>query len=1200
MGSYLHLGTSGGKPAVLDDQNRVFHPKGVHNQYMDQPDLGAHFGGSTAASKRDAAINKYVEAGIKFVRCPVYWRRFEPNRPRRADADDGRLVHNWADGVFNTVFDNVDALWAAGIRTMIDLHKSPVSEIKGPNWPDWLWGPATTEAQSVDYWYNMSRDPTAQISGTPNTTLTGGLGRQPVYTPFNGYNMNDFTTTGTPDNWHYYALATEFLVHWAELSVDHPGLVGIDIFNEPSTDWIAGEAGTIRQGLASQNVKLRWLFRMASLRIWKKNPKLFTSYEMMATAAREIDATPDKPRVFELAVDMINDIDPSDATGVAGDANDGFLFPQTHYYPNHDNPITRSTADKYGVFLDRHRRYANQAGQVLMVGEHNGYSEYANQIHFVDTDGSHKGQMNHSIAPTGDTLLNHDWWQADPGGPRGWAQYMKDTGSWGVLWTGLEGLGAWTLWHPHTTPSAARETAIRVGGVYPADQLKNGTNNNFNGDKVFDDMVTGGGGGDPDPVAPSITSFSPTSAAVGATVTLTGTGFTGATKVLFGLVPATTFNVVSDTSITAVVPNSTLLTDLEGPITVITSLGVGVSITGTSVTAATWAPDLRGGKRRTVTEGGTNGDANGWPNVYGHYGFNGVGGPDPLAGTDQGEPGTRLKLITPVPYDLSDASDYYGEFTLPTGDTVPAGGTNTVERLELTSSRQGGTSGQKGHNVYTGSSALGVPANEDHFMGDNITRSRVGRRTFYGWTTYFPSNLNPDSTTGSFLICTFNTAGSTPFNVAFRAFKNADGTYKLQITVRGGTVAGGTAPRTHTWVPKDLAAIAAGASVEFELMMDWQLGSEYGGSQGEIRLWTNGVEAIGPTTGPDASNPAVGLISYTNPLANDTNGWNKLPTAFDLTGTWWNIGLYRINSTGAATDKTSVIRHSAMRVGTSRGSIRGNGLHILVSTAPTFTSLSVSSGDEGTEVEFNGTNLASTTKAEFVGPSATLILADNLTVVSDTKVRFNVPIGALDGVIKVTASGGSVNSTSFDVQVPVPTITSISQTSGPPGTVLSVFGTNFRRPTDVLLNNVSVGAQGTFWTKVSDTQIDVTIPDAGTDGVFKVVAAGGTATGTQSFDVTPALHTVTGISPTSGAVGDTIHIFGTKLGGGILSVHVGGVSATFALLTSTELTAVIPALSAGTHVVTVTKAAGEVPSPIPFVIAVAGVVATYQQVRDRA
>jgi hypothetical protein len=55
---------------------------------------------------------------------------------------------------------------------------------------------------------------------------------------------------------------------------------------------------------------------------------------------------------------------------------------------------------------------------------------------------------------------------------------------------------------------------------------------------------------------PTVTSISPTSGppAGGTTVTITGTNFTGATKVVFGAVAATSFTVVSATEITAVSP----------------------------------------------------------------------------------------------------------------------------------------------------------------------------------------------------------------------------------------------------------------------------------------------------------------------------------------------------------------------------------------------------------------------------------------------------------------------------------------------------------------------------------------------------------------------------------------------------------------------------------------------------------------------
>lgn len=59
---------------------------------------------------------------------------------------------------------------------------------------------------------------------------------------------------------------------------------------------------------------------------------------------------------------------------------------------------------------------------------------------------------------------------------------------------------------------------------------------------------------------PTITAATPSAAVAAATVTITGTGFvgvTGAASVKFGATNATSYTVVSDTSITAVMPNGT-------------------------------------------------------------------------------------------------------------------------------------------------------------------------------------------------------------------------------------------------------------------------------------------------------------------------------------------------------------------------------------------------------------------------------------------------------------------------------------------------------------------------------------------------------------------------------------------------------------------------------------------------------------------
>jgi len=81
-------------------------------------------------------------------------------------------------------------------------------------------------------------------------------------------------------------------------------------------------------------------------------------------------------------------------------------------------------------------------------------------------------------------------------------------------------------------------------------------------------------------VVPSITSFSPTSGPVGTAVTITGNSFKSATKVTFGGVAATSFQVISDTQVDALVPTGAV----TGPVAVTTPGGTGTSATNFTVT----------------------------------------------------------------------------------------------------------------------------------------------------------------------------------------------------------------------------------------------------------------------------------------------------------------------------------------------------------------------------------------------------------------------------------------------------------------------------------------------------------------------------------------------------------------------------------------------------------------------------------------
>jgi hypothetical protein len=73
----------------------------------------------------------------------------------------------------------------------------------------------------------------------------------------------------------------------------------------------------------------------------------------------------------------------------------------------------------------------------------------------------------------------------------------------------------------------------------------------------------------------TVEAFDPSSGEVGDAIAITGTGFTGATAVAFGSIPATTFTVDSDTAITATVPAGAA----TGPVRVTVPAGSAASAT---------------------------------------------------------------------------------------------------------------------------------------------------------------------------------------------------------------------------------------------------------------------------------------------------------------------------------------------------------------------------------------------------------------------------------------------------------------------------------------------------------------------------------------------------------------------------------------------------------------------------------------------
>ncbi len=241
--------------------------------------------------------------------------------------------------------------------------------------------------------------------------------------------------------------------------------------------------------------------------------------------------------------------------------------------------------------------------------------------------------------------------------------------------------------------------------------------------------------------------------------------------------------------------------------------------------------------------------------------------------------------------------------------------------------------------------------------------------------------------------------------------------------------------------------------------------------------------------------------------------------------------------------------------------------------APTVQAVSPGSGPSagGTSVAITGTRFTGATAVDFGITPAT-----KFTVDSRTQITATAPPGTgTVGVTATTPCGTSATGTADQyTYVPAPTVTGISQTSGPTagGTTVTITGTHFTGATGIDFGKTPA----TKFTLDSDTRITATAP-TGTGTVDVTVTTDGVTsapTPAAQFTYVP-LPTVTGVSPPSGpaAGGTSVTISGANLTGAT-TVDFGSTAATnVSAVSASQITATSPAGS-GTIDVTVTTAGG--------------------------
>ncbi len=569
---------------------------------------------------------------------------------------------------------------------------------------------------------------------------------------------------------------------------------------------------------------------------------------------------------------------------------------------------------------------------------------------------------------------------------------------------------------------------------------------------------------------PTITSFTPTTGAVGMGVTITGTNFTGATLVRFNTTSAT-FLVASATSITTTVPAGAT----TGTIRVTTPGGVATSATNFTVVAA--------------------------PAITTLNPINGV------VGSSVQINGTGLGSATSVTFTGGATATITANTTTRVTVTVPAG----AQTGPITVVTAGGTATSPTFTVNAAISsftpAIGPVGTSVAITGtgfnsvSGVTFSNIAAASFVvNSSTSITAVVPATAATGRVRVITAaNTAVSaTNFTVMrITGLNPTSGTVGASVQINGTGLTGAT---SVTFTGGATATITANTATRVTVTVPTAA------QTGPITVVTpNGTLTSGsftvnaaitsftPLTGPVGTGVTItgsGFVGATSVTFNNiTATVSNVVSANSITATV---------PAGATTGRVRVI---------TPGNTAVSAVNFTVIGGPAITSFNPITGAVGAAVTITGTNLTGATALRFNGTLAT-IGTNTATTITTT-----VPTGATTGVISVTTAGGTATSSSnFTVTGAAntpPTITAIANQracTDQPLTVSFTVG-DTQTPVANLVVTASSPGQGTIISSLTpggadaSRTLDIAPLAAGTTSVTVTVTDAANATAQRTFSV---------------------------------------------------------------------------------------------------
>lgn len=676
--------------------------------------------------------------------------------------------------------------------------------------------------------------------------------------------------------------------------------------------------------------------------------------------------------------------------------------------------------------------------------------------------------------------------------------------------------------------------------------------------------------------APTITSFTPTSGPTGTVVAITGTGFTGASAVEFGSVPASKVVVSGDTSIAATAPAQS---------TADQAVALKVTAAGGSVTSSatfqytTPAPTITSFSPTSgSTDGGTKVVITG-TNLCNASAVRFDSAVANAAAASASSDCTSLTVLSPphgigkVPImvttpggSVTSSSDFaYVEgsptitsFT-PTSGPVSGGTKVTVTGTNLCVP----TAISFGSYAFAGQATANATCTTLTIASPQATSSGPVAITVQTASGSATSTQTFDYTAVAPTVTSFTpTAGApgTSVTITGTDFTGASNVYFGTTAVSSFTVKSDT--EITTTVPSGLGTTPVTISVE-------NAGNK-GTSTGTFTPTTPKpsaptVTGISPSSGSTAGGATV-RITGTNLCSATVAFGSTTVAASDVTANTACTQLTVVTPAGSAGAVT-------VTVTTAGGSATSSFTYTTPTAgAPTVTGISPTSGPSvgGDPVSITGTGFTVTSSVVF-GTTP----AEAVTFLGTTQLIAISPPGTGTVPVTVANSTGTSVATAADqfTYVGAPTISSINPTSGTQGTQVTITGQDLANPLAVFFGaNLATIVPGG-----GSTTLTVVAPS----GAGQVPVYVMTASGISQFTSPPtfsyvAVPTVSGVSPTQGPTtgGSTVTVTGTGFTGAT-GVHFGTVAATNVKVTSdTTLTAVSPA-GEGTVDVTVTGADGQ-------------------------